>query len=260
MSYSHTTLKSSLMRLALFLTLIIALAPRLSRAQSACVESLILNATLCYWDVFNHSTVAAPAIVGVTVLPLLHPNRALLFASLNGGPLLPLSSAAAAIAVPAPDAVHSCDSECSGDQVSGGVPCCAMVIDVWFISNELRSNTGCSLYFTVPVPAPDSPAFLHPILKFHGEINSGLQVSSPLISPPPSPPLWHSSSPHHSAHATPIVFACQCSTSDPCSPPSASLLARITSSAFFRPKLLMRDGRVSHCLLCLTLLSVLMKP
>jgi hypothetical protein len=250
---------SSLTRLALFLTLTIVLAPRLSRSQSACVESHTLNATLCYWDVFNHSTVTAPAIVGVTVLPLLHPNRARLFASLNGGPLLPLSAAAAAIAVPPPDAVHSCDSECSGDTVSGGVPCCAMVIDIWFISNESRSNTGCSLYFTVPAQAP--PASFHPILKFHGEINSGLQVSAPLISPPPPfpPPVWHSSSPYHSAHATPFAFVCLCSTLVPCSLPSASPLARISSSAFSLRQLLMCDGRASHCLLHLALLSVLKK-
>jgi hypothetical protein len=178
---------SSLARLALFLTLIVVLAPRLSRSQSACVESRTLNATLCYWDVFNHSTVTAPAIVGVTVLPLLLPNRARLFASLNGGPLLPLSAAAAAIAVPPPDAVHGCDSECSGDTVPLAVTCCAMVIDIWFISNDSRSNTGCSLYFTVPAQA--APASLHPILKFHGEINSGLQVSAFYFPPSLPPPL-----------------------------------------------------------------------
>ena len=169
------------LRLALFIATMFVFAPRLSHSQSACIESLILNATVCYWDASNHSTIATPAIVGLTVLPLLHPNRALLFASLNGGAWIALSSGAAAVPVPAAAASLSCDSECSGvASATDGARCCSMVIDVWIVTHAYRTNLGCSLYFTVPVHA--SAAALPPVFKFHGEINAGLQVSPPLHS------------------------------------------------------------------------------
>jgi hypothetical protein len=174
------------LRLVIFVTFLFVSAPRPARSQSACIESLVLNATVCFWDASNHSSITSPAIVGVSVLPLLHPNRAMLFASFNGGPLVPLSAGAAAVPVPPADAMQSCDSECNGGSTaSGSLRCCAAVIDLWLVSNKSRSNIGCSLYFTVPVPAP--PASLHPIIfKFHGEINAGLQVSPRHVNRSPS--------------------------------------------------------------------------
>ncbi len=171
-----------LLRFALFVTLH-AIAPRVSRSQSACVESHAVNATICYWDASNHSVITAPAIVGVTVLPLLHTHRTLLFASLNGGPLIPLFAGAAAIPVPSHDALPNCDIECTTETITPDkVRCCSLVIDVWLVSGRSRMNIGCSLYVTIPIPA--APANLEPIFKFHGEINAGLQVSSPLINHP----------------------------------------------------------------------------
>jgi len=166
-------------RLALFAVFFLVVFPPISRSQSACIESFFLNATVCYWDASNHSSIAAPAVVGLTVLPLLHRNRAMLFASLNGGPLIPLSGGAAAIPVPPPDALQSCDDQCSGDGTADGAHCCAAVIDIWLISNQFRTNTGCSLYFTIPIPT--ATAASAPIFKFHGDINAGLQVNPPPI-------------------------------------------------------------------------------
>jgi hypothetical protein len=167
-------------RLALFIVLLFAFV-RLSLTQSACIESFILNATVCYWDASNHSTIATPAIVGLTLLPLLHPSSALLFATLNGGTLIPLSSGAAAVPVPAVDASLSCESECSGvASATDGSRCCSVVIDVWLVTHGYRTSIGCSLYFTVPVHA--AAAALPPLFKFHGEINAGLQVMPPPLS------------------------------------------------------------------------------
>jgi hypothetical protein len=164
-----------LLSFALFVAFLV-MAPHVSRSQSACVESLAMNATICYWDASNHSSISAPAIVGVTVLPLLHPSRTELFASLNGGRMIPLSAGAAAVPVPSHDALPNCDAECISDSITPDrVRCCSLVIDVWLVSRQFRTNTGCSLYLTVPVPA--NPATLSPIFKFHGEINAGLQVS-----------------------------------------------------------------------------------
>jgi hypothetical protein len=172
--------RPKLLHLVVYATSLLLFAPRLSNSQSACIESPLLNATLCYWDASNHSTVLAPAIVGLSVLPILHPNRASLFASLNGGPWIPLAAGAAAVPVPAVDDLRSCDSECSGDDAAAaGARCCAAVIDVWLVSHQSRTNIGCSLYFTVPAHA--APA-AHPVFKFHGEINAGLQVSPSLVT------------------------------------------------------------------------------
>jgi hypothetical protein len=177
--------------LVLFAVFILVACPRLSHSQSACIHSLVLNATVCYWDASNHSSIAAPAVVGLTVLPLLHPTREILFASINGGRLIPLSGGAAAIPVPPPDALQSCDDQCSVDGAAAdGAQCCAVVIDIWLISKQSRTNTGCSLYFTVPFPA--APAAAAPIFKFHGEINAGLQVN------PPRLPFIPSHAPHSS--------------------------------------------------------------
>jgi hypothetical protein len=165
-------------RLALFIALLFVFV-RFSLTQSACIESFILNATVCYWDASNHSTIATPAIVGLTLLPLLHPSSALLYATLNGRTWIPLSSGAAAVPVPAVDASLSCDSECSGVATDGS-RCCSLVIDVWLVTHGYRTNIGCSLYFTVPVHA--AAAALPPVFKFHGEINAGLQVMPPPLS------------------------------------------------------------------------------
>jgi hypothetical protein len=183
-------------RLVIFVTFLFVSAPRPSRSQSACIESLVLNATVCFWDASNHSSITSPAIVGVTVLPLLHPNRAMLFASFNGGSLVPLSAGAAAVPVPPVDALQSCHSECNGHSTaSGSLRCCSAVIDLWLVSNKSRSNIGCSLYFTIPAPAP--PAALHPIIfKFHGEINAGLQVSPHHVDRPISIRCFHYDAPN----------------------------------------------------------------
>jgi hypothetical protein len=155
----------------------LAIAPHVTRSQSACVESHALNATICYWDASNHSSITAPAVVGMTILPLLHPHRTQLFASLDGGHLLPLSAGAAAVPVPSHDALPNCDVECTMHSITlGQARCCLVVIDVWLVTSRSRTNVGCSLYLTVAVPS--APATLEPIFKFHGEINAGLQVSS----------------------------------------------------------------------------------
>jgi hypothetical protein len=115
--------------------------------------------------------------VGLTVLPLLNPNREKLFASFNGGSLISLSAGAAVIPVPPPSDLQTCHVECSGDvTVPNDMQCCAAVIDIWLISHRSRTNTGCSLYFTVARHA--APASINPIFAFHGEINAGLQVST----------------------------------------------------------------------------------